>query len=79
MAVNTINMIMLARSSALHWMKINLNHQTISTSVNAVIAVTAGSVAATLASRPGWLKAQRWLMGTVLAGLALHLASEARR
>ena len=51
----------------------------ISTSVNAVIAVTAGSVAATLASRPGWLKAQRWLMGTVLAGLALHLASEARR
>ena len=51
----------------------------ISTSVNAVIAVTAGSVAATLASRPGGLKAQRWLMGTVLAGLALHLASEARR
>ena len=51
----------------------------ISVSVNAVIAVAAGSVAAFLGSRPTWLRVQRWLMGTVLAALALRLASEARR
>ena len=51
----------------------------ISVSVNAMIAVAAGSVAAFLGSRPTWLRVQRWLMGTVLAALALRLASEARR
>lgn len=51
----------------------------ISVSVNAVIAVAAGSVAAFLGSRPTWLRVQRWLMGTVLAALALRLATEARR
>ena len=51
----------------------------ISVSVNAVIALAAGSVAGFLASRPAWLKWQRWLMGTVLAALALRLATEARR
>ena len=51
----------------------------ISISVNAVIALAAGSVAGFLASRPAWLKWQRWLMGTVLAALALRLATEARR
>ena len=51
----------------------------ISVSVNAVIAVTAGSVASFLAARPAWLRVQRWLMGTVLAALALRLAAEARR
>jgi hypothetical protein len=29
--------------------------------------------------RPTWLVLQRWLMGTVLAGLAVRLAVEARR
>ncbi|HRM74402.1 MAG TPA: LysE family translocator [Paracoccus sp. (in: a-proteobacteria)] len=48
----------------------------ISVSVNAVIALAAGSVAGFLASRPAWLKWQRWLMGTALA---LRLATEARR
>lgn len=51
----------------------------ISVSVNAMIALAAGSVAVFLASRPAWLKWQRWLMGTVLAALALRLATEARR
>ena len=41
---------------------------TISVTVNAIIAVTAGSIAAFLAGRPLWLLVQRWLMGTVLAG-----------
>ncbi|KAB1073753.1 LysE family translocator [Methylobacterium planeticum] len=51
----------------------------ISVGVNAVIAVLAGSIAAVLAGRPAWLVLQRWLMGTVLAGLAVRMATEARR
>ncbi len=51
----------------------------ISVSVNALIAVSAGSVAALLSARPRWALVQRWLMGTVLAGLALRMATEARR
>ncbi len=51
----------------------------ISLSVNALIALMAGSIAGFLAGRPRWLVVQRWLMGTVLAGLAIRVASEARR
>jgi Putative threonine efflux protein len=51
----------------------------ISVSVNALIAVTAGTVAAFLARHPGWVLAQRWLMGTVLGGLAVQMAMEARK
>ena len=51
----------------------------VSVSVNAAIAITAGSIAAFLAGRPAWLVIQRWLMGTVLAGLAMRMATEARR
>ncbi len=50
-----------------------------SVSVNAVIVVSAGAIAAFLAARPLWLVVQRWLMGTVLVGLALRMATEARR
>jgi threonine/homoserine/homoserine lactone efflux protein len=35
--------------------------------------VSAGTLAAFLAARPAWLRAQRHLMGAVLAGLAVHL------
>ena len=51
----------------------------ISVSVNAMIALTAGSITGYLAARPMWLAAQRWLMGTVLAGFALKMAFEAKR
>jgi threonine/homoserine/homoserine lactone efflux protein len=51
----------------------------VSISVNGMIALTAGSIAAFLATRPIWLLIQRWLMGTVLAGLALRLALDSRR
>jgi threonine/homoserine/homoserine lactone efflux protein len=51
----------------------------ISVSVNAMIAMTAGSIALFLNERPTWLKLQRWLMGTVLAGLAVRMALETRR
>ncbi|HZH42903.1 MAG TPA: LysE family translocator [Lysobacter sp.] len=51
----------------------------ISLSVNAMFVLAAGSVASVLATRPSWALAQRWLMGTVLGGLALRMATEARR
>ena len=50
----------------------------ISVTVNGLIAFTAGSIAALLAGRPLWLTVQRWLMGTVLAGLAVRMVSESR-
>jgi threonine/homoserine/homoserine lactone efflux protein len=51
----------------------------ISVSVNAMIALAAGSIALFLGTRPSWLLLQRWLMGTVLAGLAVKMAFEARK
>lgn len=51
----------------------------ISITVNAMIALMAGSIALFLAGRPFWMVAQRWLMGTVLAGLAVRMATEAQR
>src|ERR1700749_3378227 len=51
----------------------------ISLSVNALIALAAGSIALFLGTRPTWLLLQRWLMGTVLAGVAMKMAFEARR
>ena len=51
----------------------------VSVSVNGVIALTAGSIAGFLAARPTWQVVQRWLMGTVLAGLAVRMAVEGRR
>ena len=52
----------------------------ISLSVNATIAIAAGSIAVFLKTharpRP---KLQRWLMGAVLGGLAVRMATEARR
>ena len=51
----------------------------ISLTVNAIIAVTAGSIATFLAGRPLWMVIQRWMMGTVLAALALKMATDAQR
>lgn len=51
----------------------------ISVSVNALIALAAGSIALFLGTRPSWLLVQRWLMGTVLAGLAVRMALETKR
>jgi threonine/homoserine/homoserine lactone efflux protein len=51
----------------------------ISLTVNALIAMAAGSIAAFLGSRPTWMVVQRWLMGTVLAGLGLRMAFESRK
>ena len=51
----------------------------ISVSVNGLIALAAGSIALFLGARPTWLLVQRWLMGTVLAGLAVRMALETRK
>jgi threonine/homoserine/homoserine lactone efflux protein len=51
----------------------------ISFTVNAIIALSAGSVALFLARRPFWATVQRWLMGTVLTALAARMAFEAQR
>ena len=42
--------------------------------VNGLIAMSAGSIAGFLGRRPVWLRVQRYLMGTVLAGLAVKIA-----
>jgi threonine/homoserine/homoserine lactone efflux protein len=52
---------------------------TVSVSVNALITFAAGGIALFLRARPLWSLAQRWLMGTLLAGFALRMAWEARR
>ena len=51
----------------------------ISLVVNACIAVMAGSISTFLSGRPLWLLIQRWMMGTVLAGLAVRMAYESRK
>jgi threonine/homoserine/homoserine lactone efflux protein len=50
-----------------------------SLTVNSIVAMMAGSIAVFLARRPAWIVVQRWLMGAVLAGLAVRMATEARR
>ncbi|MBK5007141.1 LysE family translocator [Pseudomonas sp. S32] len=51
----------------------------ISVTVNALIAVMAGSIAVFLAGRPLFQQVQRCLMGTVLAALAVRMLAEGRR
>jgi threonine/homoserine/homoserine lactone efflux protein len=51
----------------------------ISVSINALIAMSAGTIAVFLARRPAWLAIQRYLMGLVLAGLAVRISTEAQR
>jgi threonine/homoserine/homoserine lactone efflux protein len=46
---------------------------------NGLIALSAGSIALFLAGRPVWMVVQRWIMGTVLAALALRMVTEAQR
>ncbi|MDH8318664.1 LysE family translocator, partial [Klebsiella pneumoniae] len=51
----------------------------ISVAVNGMIILLAGQVALFLGRRPGWQQFQRWLMATVLAGMAVKIAFEARK
>jgi threonine/homoserine/homoserine lactone efflux protein len=51
----------------------------VSLTINALICLAAGSIAGFLARRPAWAKVQRWLMGCVLGGLAIRMATEKAR
>ena len=51
----------------------------VSFTFNALIAVSAGYIAAFLAGRPLWMVIQRWLMGAVLGGLAVKMLTEGRK
>lgn len=51
----------------------------LSVGINALIAVSAASIAIFLTQRPTFALIQRWVMGTVLAALAVRTATEARR
>lgn len=58
---------------ALQSVLLGLVQITIAGSVNGLIVLTAGSVAAFLEDRPGWLRAQRYFMGTALTAIAGHI------
>jgi threonine/homoserine/homoserine lactone efflux protein len=51
----------------------------ISLTVNGLIILSAGTLARFLQSRPTWAVVQRWLMGTVLGGLAVKMAVDSRK
>ncbi|CZT36050.1 LysE family translocator [Rhizobium sp. 9140] len=51
----------------------------VSVAVNAMMSFSAGSISTFLTAKPSFATVQRWIMGTVLAGLALRMATEARR
>ena len=53
---------------------LGLTQIAISVTVNALVVLAAGSIAAFLTGRPLWARIQRWLMGGVLAGLAVKMA-----
>jgi len=50
----------------------------ISLTINGMICLPAGEITLFRSGHPAWVLIQRWLMATVLGGLALHMATEAR-
>ena len=57
---------------------LGLTQITIAMTGNALIVLAAARVAAFLTHRPIWARVQRWVMGTVLAGLAVRLLAQSR-
>ncbi|NEA21914.1 LysE family translocator [Actinomadura bangladeshensis] len=60
-------------SMAVQILLLGLLQITIAITVNALIVLGAGGIAAFLGRRPGWRRGQRYLMGSVLAGLAVQI------
>lgn len=58
---------------------LGLTQIAVSMTVNGAICLAAGTIAAFLTRRPSFALIQRWLMATVLGGLAVRMATEARR
>jgi threonine/homoserine/homoserine lactone efflux protein len=63
-------------SVALQSLALGAIQASIAVTGNAIIVLTAGSIAVFLARRPGWLRAQRYFMGSVLGALAVRLLTE---
>ena len=63
-------------SVALQSLTLGAIQASIAVTGNAIIVLTAGSIAIFLARRPGWLRAQRYFMGSVLGALAVRLLTE---
>jgi threonine/homoserine/homoserine lactone efflux protein len=57
-------------------LQLGITQITIALTVNCLIVLSAGSLASFLNHRPSWMRAQRYLMGTVLAGLAVRIAMD---
>lgn len=51
----------------------------IAITVNGLIVLAAGRIARWLATRPGWIRAQRWVMASVLGALAVRLIADRSR
>lgn len=58
---------------------LGVTQMVISFSVNLAIISAAGSLAVYFATRPAWLRTQRWFLGGILAALAARLAMDDRR
>ncbi|MGK5731071.1 LysE family translocator [Streptomyces sp. URMC 124] len=54
---------------------LGLTQIVIGVTVNGLIAMSAGSISGFLRRRPRWLKMQRYVMGTVLAGISVRVAT----
>lgn len=70
-----------AEHGSVFWQSISLGLIQITTSfsVNLLITLSAARIALWFAHRPQWLRVQRYVMGSVLALLALRLATEPRK
>lgn len=66
-------------SMFLQSIQLGITQITVSFTVNLAIALSAATLAAWFERNPKWLTIQRHVMGCVLAGLAIRLASEQRR
>lgn len=53
---------------------LGLTQIAVSGTVNLVVVLASGAIATRLSRRPRWLAVQRWIMASVLAGLAARLA-----
>jgi len=65
-------------SLLLQGMTLGLTQIAVSFTVNLLIVLAASKVAAWFGKRPTWLNVQRWLMASVLTGLAARMAFDRR-
>jgi threonine/homoserine/homoserine lactone efflux protein len=60
-------------------LQLGLAQIAVSLTVNALIVLSAGRIAALLSQRPVWLRVQRWFMATALTAIALRLVTDRTR